>query len=56
MTEDDSRKLKELENQFYSSKSKEELNVTLSQIVKLVPNDYDLGTYIRYLYANKFIK
>lgn len=55
MNEDDSKLLKDLENQFFFSKSKEESDKILAQIVKLIPNDYDLGSYIRYLYANKFI-
>jgi len=54
MTEQDSRLLKELENQFFFSKSKQDSDRILAQIVKLIPNDYDLGSYIRYLYANKF--
>lgn len=53
MTEQDSKRLKELENQFYFSKSKLDSDRTLAAIVKIIPNDYDLGSYIRYLYANK---
>lgn len=55
MTEQDSQKLKDLENKFFFCISKEETDKILSQIVKLVTNDYDLGTYIRYLYSRKIL-
>ncbi len=55
MTEEDSKKLKSLENQFFFSKSKEESDKTLAQIIKIIPNDYDLGSYIRFLYAGKIM-
>ncbi len=53
MREEDSRALKELENQFFFSQTKQESDRILAKIVKIIPNDYDLGAYIRYLYANK---
>lgn len=56
MTEDDSRKLKDLEKQFFQAKSKEDLDKILAQIIKTVPNDYDLGAYMRYLFAGKTVK
>lgn len=46
-------KLEELERKFIFAKSKQEGDQTLAEIVKLLPNDYDLGEYIRYLYSNK---
>lgn len=45
--------LEELERKFLFSKNKQESDQTLAKIVKLLPNDYDLGTYIRNLYNNK---
>jgi len=53
MREEDSRALKDLENQFFFAKTKQDSDRVLAQIVKIIPNDYDLGSYIRYLYANK---
>lgn len=53
MTEQDSSLLKDLENQFFFCKSKEESDKIIAKIVKLVVNDYDLGSYIRYLYSRK---
>jgi hypothetical protein len=45
--------LKELELKFQFSKSKQESDETLAKIVKILPNDYDLGSYIRTLYSTK---
>ncbi len=45
--------IEELERKFIFSKNKRESDQTLAQIIKLLPNDYDLGQYIRNLYSNK---
>jgi hypothetical protein len=47
------RSLVELERQFQFAKSKEESDRTMAKIIKLLPNDFDLGTYIRNLYLTK---
>jgi hypothetical protein len=53
MNNETENKIRELEHKFIFAKSKEESDKTLAEIIKLLPNDYDLGSYIRSLYMNK---
>lgn len=50
---DNITQLQLLELKFQFAKSKEESDKTLAEIVKMLPNDYDLGEYIRKLYSTK---
>lgn len=47
------KQLQELERIFQFAKSKQESDEALAKIVKLLPNDMDLGEYIRRLYSTK---
>ena len=48
--------LEELERKFIFATDKTEADSALAKIVRLLPNDYDLGEYIRNLYENKMWK
>jgi hypothetical protein len=53
---DNQKELEELERKFVFAESKLEADSLMAKIVKLLPNDYDLGGYIRNLYQNKMWK
>lgn len=48
--------LESLERQFIFAKDKLEADIILRKIIKILPNDQDLGEYIRNLYQNKMWK
>jgi cell shape-determining protein MreC len=48
--------LEELERKFIFAESKIEADTVMAKIIKFLPNDLDLGGYIRNLYANKMWK
>jgi len=50
------KELEELERRFIFAESKLEADSVMAKIIKLLPNDLDLGGYIRNLYANKMWK
>jgi hypothetical protein len=53
MTKEQEEQLLTLEKQFIFTKNKHESDVALAKIIQLLPNDIDLGQYLRNLYQNK---
>jgi hypothetical protein len=56
MTKEQKEQLFDLERQFIFAKSKHESDVALAKIIQLLPNDVDLGQYLRNLHQNKVLK
>jgi len=49
----DNNSLDQLQVRFISAKTKEEVDEILLKIISLLPNNYDLGEYLRKLYSIK---
>ena len=50
LTNDQKEQLAYLEVRLFNARSNYEIEKTMVDIIKLIPNDYDLGTYIRSLF------
>lgn len=50
LNKEQQEKLSVLQSKLFMARSNYEIEMTMKEIVKLIPNNYDLGTYIRALF------
>lgn len=50
LTKEQEEKLHILQSKLFMARSNYEVEQIMKEIIKLIPNDYDLGTYIRGLF------